>query len=45
VSSNIIGATNLEQLKENIESITIELSSEILEKINQIHSLIPNPAP
>ena len=45
ITSNIIGATNLEQLKENISSINIELSSEILEKINQIHSVTPNPAP
>lgn len=45
ITSNIIGATNLEQLKENISSINIELSSGILEKINQIHSIIPNPAP
>ncbi|MDC1162261.1 NADP(H)-dependent aldo-keto reductase [Tenacibaculum sp.] len=45
VTSNIIGATNLEQLKENIDSINIELSKEILEEIENIHSLIPNPAP
>jgi len=45
VTSNIIGATNLDQLKENIDSINIELSDEILEKINAIHAAIPNPAP
>jgi len=45
VTSNIIGATNLEQLKENIESIHVELSQEILDKINVIQELQPNPAP
>ncbi len=45
VTSNIIGATTMEQLKENIESINIELSQEILEKINLIHTNNPNPAP
>ena len=45
VTSNIIGATNLEQLKENIDSIHITLSEEILEQINAVHAKIPNPAP
>ncbi len=45
VTSNIIGATNLEQLKENIESIKISLDREIINEINKIHSAIPNPAP
>jgi aryl-alcohol dehydrogenase-like predicted oxidoreductase len=45
VTSNIIGATNLGQLKENIDSINIELSDELLEKINTIHAAVPNPAP
>lgn len=45
VTSNIIGATNLEQLKENIASIDIELNVDILAKINAIHAVIPNPAP
>jgi aryl-alcohol dehydrogenase-like predicted oxidoreductase len=44
-TSNIIGATNLEQLKENIDSIAIELSPEILSEINKVHADIPNPAP
>ena len=37
VTSNIIGATTMEQLKENIDSINIELTEEILDKINKIH--------
>ncbi|NNC69588.1 MAG: NADP(H)-dependent aldo-keto reductase [Flavobacteriaceae bacterium] len=45
VTSNIIGATKMSQLKENIESINVELSPEILDEINAVHALIPNPAP
>ena len=45
VTSNIIGATNLAQLKENIGSINVELSDELLQEINAIHNSIPNPAP
>jgi aryl-alcohol dehydrogenase-like predicted oxidoreductase len=45
VTSNIIGASKMSQLKENIGSINIDLSDEIISEINQIHSLIPNPAP
>ena len=44
VTSNIIGATNLEQLKENIDSIKIELNSETLKEIEKVHELIPDPA-
>ena len=45
VTSNIIGATSLKQLKENIKSINLELSEDILNEIDKIHSIIPNPAP
>ena len=45
VTSNIIGATSLTQLKENIESIHIDLSEAILNEIEAVHSSIPNPAP
>lgn len=45
VTSNIIGATKIEQLKENIGSIHIELSDQILHEIEEVHTLIPNPAP
>ena len=45
VTSNIIGATKIDQLKENINSINIELSDEILKEINSVHAAIPNPAP
>ncbi len=45
VTANIIGATNLEQLSENIGSIDIELSAEVLKEIDRIHARMPNPAP
>jgi len=45
ITSNIIGATNLKQLEENIDSINISLSDEVLKAINAVHAEIPNPAP
>ena len=45
VTSNIIGATSLEQLRENIESINISLSEEVLQSIERVHAEMPNPAP
>ncbi|MGC1631647.1 MAG: aldo/keto reductase [Gelidibacter sp.] len=44
VTSNIIGATNLVQLKENIDSIYLNLSSEVLDAIEEVHNEIPNPS-
>ena len=41
--NNIIGATTMEQLKENIDSIDISLSKEILKEIEDIHLYDPNP--
>lgn len=45
IASTIIGATSLEQLKDNIDAFEVVLSSEILSEINIIQELIPNPAP
>jgi aryl-alcohol dehydrogenase-like predicted oxidoreductase len=45
MTSNIIGATTMEQLKENIGTVDIDLSDEIVEKINLIHTNNPNPTP
>ena len=45
VTANIIGATNLEQLSENINSIDIKLPKELLEKIDTLHQQQPNPCP
>ena len=45
VTSNIIGATNLEQLASNLGSIEVSLSAEVLAGIEAIHVKQPNPAP
>ncbi|TCB51472.1 NADP(H)-dependent aldo-keto reductase [Acinetobacter sp. ANC 4779] len=45
VTSTIIGATNLNQLKENIQAFEIDLSAEVLQGIEDIHRQQPNPAP
>ncbi len=45
VTSTIIGATSLEQLKENIDAFEVNLSAEILQGIDEIHRQQPNPAP
>ena len=45
VVSNIIGATNLGQLKENIDSIDLALPASVEQKIEHIHKTISNPAP
>ncbi len=44
-SSVLLGATTLEQLKENLDSAEVTLSAEVLEKIEAVHRLYPNPAP
>ena len=45
VTSNIIGATTMDQLKENIQSVNIVLTDEMMDKINLIHNNNPNPSP
>lgn len=45
VTSNIIGATNLEQLDANLASLQLQLSEQVLEAIEAIHREQPNPAP
>ena len=45
VTSTIIGATTLEQLKENIDTIKVSLSDEILKAIDEVQAVIPDPAP
>ena len=44
VTSNIIGATTMDQLKENIDTASVVLSKEVLKGIDKIHSEIPDPA-
>lgn len=45
VTSNIIGATSLEQLTSNLESGSLQLSPDLLQSIEAIHRQQPNPAP
>lgn len=45
VTSNIIGATSIEQLDSNIASVGVTLSPEILAEIDAIHTEVPNPCP
>ncbi|AWM15262.1 NADP(H)-dependent aldo-keto reductase [Flavobacterium sediminis] len=45
VTSTIIGATTMEQLKENRSAFDIVLNEEIIAEINAVQDLIPNPAP
>ena len=45
VTSNIIGATTMEQLATNISSTDIDLSEEVLEEIEKVHLLYSNPCP
>jgi aryl-alcohol dehydrogenase-like predicted oxidoreductase len=45
VTCNIIGATSMYQLEENIGSINLKLSEDILGEIQKIHLEYPNPAP
>ena len=45
VTSNIIGATTMTQLRENIASATLTLSDEILDEIDEVQKQFSNPAP
>ena len=45
VASTIIGSTNLEQLKANIDSLDIELSEELLTELQEIGTTYSNPCP
>ncbi|MCL4109159.1 UNVERIFIED_CONTAM: hypothetical protein GTU68_028340 [Idotea baltica] len=45
ITANIIGATSMTQLKENIESSKLVLTDEMLKDINEVHRRISNPAP
>ncbi|NVK12379.1 MAG: aldo/keto reductase, partial [Gammaproteobacteria bacterium] len=45
VTSNIIGATSLEQLQQNIKACSVLLSNDVLNEIDKIHADSPNPAP
>ncbi len=45
VTANIIGATSVDQLKANIDSVNIELSDDVLEAIEEVQTKQPNPSP
>ena len=45
VTSVIIGATTMEQLKTDIESVNINLTEEIINEINEVQKIYPNPCP
>jgi aryl-alcohol dehydrogenase-like predicted oxidoreductase len=45
LTSNIIGATSIGQLQENITSVDLQLSDDILERIEAIHKRYPIPSP
>ena len=45
VTSVIIGATTMEQLKTNIESVNVDLKNEIIKEINDVQTIYPNPFP
>ena len=45
VTSVIIGATTMEQLKTDIESVNVKLSDEIIKEINEVQKIYPNPCP
>ena len=45
MTSVIIGATTMEQLKTNVESVKVKLDSEVIKEINNVQKKYPNPCP
>ncbi len=45
MTSVIIGATTMEQLKTDIESVNVKLSDEVIKEINEVQKIYPNPCP
>ena len=45
MGSTIIGATTLDQLKENIQATEVDFTDEMNQLVNEIHQEIPNPSP
>ena len=45
LTSNIIGATTMEQLESNLASESLKLDDEVLDAIDSIHHQMPNPCP
>ena len=45
MTSVIIGATTMDQLKTNIESVKVKLDQEVINAINNVQKIFPNPCP
>ncbi len=45
VTATIIGATSLQQLAENVDSVNLKLPNDLMEKIERLHQQQPNPCP
>ena len=45
MTSVIIGATTMEQLKTDVESVNVNLTEEIIKEINEVQKIYPNPCP
>jgi len=45
MTSVIIGATTMDQLKTNIESVKVKLDKDIINEINNVQKKYPNPCP
>ena len=45
ITSVIIGATTMDQLKINIESVNVNLEEDVINDINEVQKIYPNPCP
>ncbi|MGQ4878314.1 NADP(H)-dependent aldo-keto reductase [Billgrantia sp. LNSP4103-1] len=45
LTSNIIGATTMEQLEDNLASESLKLEQSVIDAIDEVHKRIPNPSP
>lgn len=45
VTSNIIGATSMEQLKTDIASVDVTLPADVVAAIDAVHQRVGNPCP
>ena len=45
MTSVIIGATTMQQLKTDIESVNVNLPEEIIKEVNEVQKIYPNPCP
>ncbi|MFP1528367.1 hypothetical protein ACLB1R_20220 [Escherichia coli] len=43
--ATLLGATTMEQLKTNVESLHLELSEDVLAEIEAVHQVYTYPAP